>query len=194
LQNFAQMAHFRAMTGVGCSLLLGFAAASALIGCSKPAPLPARSDGCSGQLVGEIYGGIEAKLDWQAQQLECTGMSRPNGQGARLRFSGAAESAAGQKHLLFILALPGLERDRIATELPTTITVIEEDAGRFFSNRENPVCWTDIHSQALLQEPDEYSISGTAYCVSPLAELNGQSSVSFTDLQFTGQLTWAKPE
>jgi hypothetical protein len=182
------------MTRVGRPPLLGFTAASALIGCSKPAPLPARNDGCSDQLVGEIYGGIEAKLDWQAQQLECAGMLRPNGQGARLRFSGAAESAAGQKYLLFILALAGLERDRIATELPTTITVIEDDAGRFFSNGENRVCWTDIHSQVLLQEPDDYSISGTAYCVSPLAELNGQSSVSFTDLQFTGQLSWAKPE
>lgn len=194
MQKFAQMAHFGAMTRVGRPLLLGFIAASALVGCSKPAPLPARSDGCSGRLVGQIYGGIEAKLDWYAQQLECAGMPRPNGEGARLRFSGATESAAGQKHLLFILALPGLERDQIAAELPTTITVIEEEAGRFFSNRENPVCWTDIHSQALLQEPDDYSISGTAYCVSPLAELNGQSSISFTDLQFTGQLSWANPE
>lgn len=193
MQISTQKTVFAALTRVN-RLLLGLAVAAALAGCSKPAAVPGKSDGCNGQLAGEIYGGIEAKLDWHAPRLECAGMPRPSGKGARLRFSGTAESAGEQKHLLFILALPGLERGQIATELPTTITVIEEDAGRFFSNRDNPFCWTDIHSHKLLQEPDNYSISGTAYCVSPLAELNGQSSISFADLRFTGQLSWAKPE
>lgn len=150
--------------------------------------------GCDGQLEGRIYGGIEADIDWQAPALDCAGMPRPDQRGARLRFAGTATVGDRQRHLLFILAMPTLTPGTTGTDLPTTITVIEEDAGRFFSNRDNPVCWTDVESQEKLRAPQDFRISGVSYCVAPLAELNGNGSLSFADLTFTGQLSWAKPE
>ncbi len=169
-------------------------AIAALTGCSESQTSARESAGCGGRLTSQIYGGIEAELDWRDGMLECTGMPHPNGAGARLHFSGSAASADGDKKLAFIVSLPGLKRGETATELPTTITVIEEDAGRFFSSQENPVCWTDVDSQELLQNSDEYSITGVVYCVAPLAEMNGSSSISFADLHFTGQLRWTKPK
>ena len=90
--------------------------------------------------------------------------------------------------------MPELARGETPSETPTTITLIEEDAARFFSSGENAICWSDIDEQSLLSAPDEYSISGIAYCVSPLAEVNGTASVSFADLSFSGRLSWADPE
>ena len=165
-----------------------------LSGCTGEEAPDQELSGCTGQLLGRLYGGIEAELNWRKDALECAGMPRPDDEGARLRFSGSIGDGEQRRHLLFILALPTLRRGETGAELPATITVIEEDAGRFFSNGENPVCWADIDSQQLVLEPDGYAVSGIAYCVAPLAELNGSSSVSFADLRFAGQLSWARPE
>ena len=37
---------------------------------------------------------------------------------------------------------------------------------------------------------DRYSIGGTLYCVSPLAEINGDSSVLIPELAFLGLVNW----
>ncbi len=165
-----------------------------LVGCADRDAIDAADSGGGGRFVSRIYGGIEANVDWGADTLECTGMPRPLGEGARLRFAGPVPHGESQKQLAFILGLPGLQKGETARELATTITVIEEDAGRFFSNVENRVCWTDVDNQELVREPDDYSISGVVYCVAPLAELNGPSSVTFADLHFVGKLSWAAPQ
>ena len=78
----------------------------------------------------------------------------------------------------------------------TNVTVIEEDAGRFFSSRDTTTCWTDIDRQEKAppgsdgSRQDEYLISGVLYCVAPLAELHGNTSLRFSDLRFVGRLNW----
>ncbi len=149
-----------------------------------------------GKLMTEIYGGIRASLDWRPGNLNCEGMPRPNGAGARLRFSGPAMIGDAKRQLAFILGLPDLQRGLTGDELPTNVTVIEEDAGRFFSSRDTTTCWTDIDRQEKAppgsdgSRQDEYLISGVLYCVAPLAELHGNASLRFSDLRFVGRLNW----
>ena len=122
-------------------------------------------------------------------------MPRPNGEGARLRFAGEIGASPEQRQLAFIFGLPGLVEGQSARELPTNVTVIEEGTGRFFSSHGADQCWTDVvtHEQITAAAPTLYTISGTLYCVSPLADLGGNSSVTLTDLNFSGRLNWKSP-
>ena len=118
-------------------------------------------------------------------------MPRPNGEGARLRFSGPAADTA---QLTFIFGIPGLEAGMAGHELPTNVTLIEESAGRFFNSANLDACWTDI-TQQILDDKDEdvYRVSGELYCITALAELNGPGSISLSKLAFSGLLDWKQP-
>ena len=141
-----------------------------------------------GFLSTELYGAIAAPIDWQANDLDCQGMPRPNGEGARLRFAGTA----GEQRLAFIIAMPELERGVASDELSSNVTLIEEGSGRFYSTATLGLCWTDITSLEVLDENhDRYAIGGTLYCVTPLTEVNGDSSVSLSELDFLGLLDWS---
>lgn len=151
-----------------------------------------------GELTADVFGAVEARLEWRDDTLECDGMPRPHGNGARLRFAGPATSNGETLQLAFIIALPGLEKGSRARELPAGVTLIEEKGGRFFSTPESPACWADIERQDPVEAASpyadpEYRIKGLLYCVSPLAEVNGNSSVTFTDLRFAGRLSWRTP-
>ena len=157
--------------------------------------------GCisDGQLSADIYGGIRATLAWEADVLECDGMIRPFGEGARLRFAGplpGEHPGAERRSLAFILGLPGLRQGETASELATNVTLSEVGTGRFFGTQDTENCWADITSQDPIGSGDsvEYRISGVLYCVAPLAELNGSSSISFADIRFTGRLSWETPK
>ena len=92
-----------------------------LSACGESEPINAEKSlacGTDGTLVAEIYGGIRASLDWDAGMLECEGMPRPKGEGARLRFAGPADSADEKLKLVFILGLPDLIEGETASELP----------------------------------------------------------------------------
>lgn len=158
------------------------------------------STGCidGGHLEVQTFGAIKADIDWSEPDIQCEGMQRPNENGARLRFSGEIGSADSARALAIILSIPDLERGASENELATRVTLIEEENARFFSTRESDICWSNIIEQAPLVESDGtiiehfYRISGLTYCVSPIAELNGAASVTLSDLEFTGQLRWAK--
>jgi hypothetical protein len=149
-------------------------------------------------LTVNTYGAIETSIDWRGNAIDCKGMRRPRGRGARLRFSGKLGEGdqSGQRTIAFILSLPDLKEGKIAHELLTGVTLIEENEGRFFGTQEAKVCWSDIKQQTPLLDtmgnaiPGRYIISGLSYCVAPIPELNGTSSVTLSDLQFRGQLDW----
>jgi hypothetical protein len=178
-------------------ILLGLAA-----GCEpEPAPKGSPAANCvdDGELTAEVFGAIETSLEWRDDELECDGMPRPHGQGARLRFAGPALSNGETLSLAFIIALPDLQQGRSAAEIPAGVTLIEENEGHFFSTPEPSTCWADIEHQVPLDDAavdaiPEYRIKGLLYCVSPLAEVNGSRSVTFTDLHFSGRLDWRVPE
>ena len=162
----------------------------------EPAALPdllpptSQASGCAeqGYLRTTLYGALAGPLDWSAGDLDCEGMPRPDHEGARLRFAGTSQ---GQS-LAIIIAMPGLERGVTARELGSNVTVIEEGSGRFFSTSGLGSCWTDILEQ---RETDDgtgaYFVAGTLYCIAPLAEVNGDASVTVRELQFGGLLDWS---
>lgn len=160
---------------------------------TPPAPFPCDRDGF---LSVELVGGTRATLDWRADTLTCESMPRPDGEGARLRMSGPLSDAPDANIVAFILGIPALDKGATGKELATNVTFMEEGTGRFFGARDTNDCWTDIHRHEVVGTVDEsqYRISGTVYCISPLAELNGASSISFTDLQFASRLSWEFPE
>ena len=123
-------------------------------------------------------------------------MPRPAGEGARLRFAGPAQSGSVKRSLAFILSMPGLGRGAIGSELPTNVTMIEEGVGRFFGTQDTENCWTDIHQNERIgggMDNTNYRVSGILYCVTPLAELNGNANISFAEVRFTGRLNWPVP-
>lgn len=185
---------FRARSGI--SLIL----AIVLAGCkpSGEAEVPVAAVerepelmcGDRGQVRAELYGAISTRLQWNQNQLECSGMPRPQGQGVRLRFAGNVSE--DDRRIAVIIALPDLRRAAIGDEYASNVTVIEEGSGRFFSSSSPDNCLTDITMlDAIDQTGDRFSISGVLYCVSPLAEVNGTSSVSLRELQFSGLLDWS---
>lgn len=144
----------------------------------------------SGFLEARLYGEIATELDWSGVALECKGMPRPAGAGARLRFAGKDQD--GERRLAFIVSIPDLERDSAGQELATTITLIEEGSGRFFSTAGTGNCVTEVSAMTELDgSGDRFAVSGALYCVSPLAEVNGASSVSIPELRFSGLIDWS---
>jgi len=159
-----------------------------------PAPTPAPKQalvadcGPAGFVRTELFGALTGKIEWDAAQVICEGMPRPDEDGARLRFAG---TVAEEYELAFIIALPGLRRGETGKELHSTVTIIEEGAGRFFSNASQDTCWTDILGlEALPGSPSQFAIRGALYCVAPLAEVNGDSDITVGDFHFRGLLDW----
>lgn len=145
--------------------------------------------GENGLVAGELFGSVRASLDWDTTDVACEGMPRPDGNGIRMRFAGLA----GDRQIAIIIALPGLApdavNDAVNTELAANVTLIEEGAGRFFGTQDLDNCIAEISSAVALQGAGErYAVSGALYCVSPLPQVNGDSSVSIPDLRFSGLL------
>ena len=122
-------------------------AAEPVAGSARPPAPPAAvppittDAGCGedGAFVVTLYGALAGNIEWHAEDMNCQGMSRPEGAGARLRFAGKAGEQA--LALAFIIAIPELERGTAANELPSVVTVIEEGKGRFFSTPDLDSCW-----------------------------------------------------
>ncbi len=176
---------------------LGLLVCAGLWGCHSGADVtaaaveeePALLCGADGYLVAQLYGAIETRLDWDSGDLECTGMPRPEGQGIRLRLA-ASDPATGSE-LVFIIAMPEFDRVSGSAEFDANTTLIEEGNGRFFSTQDSDNCLVNVESVSSLDDAgDRYSIAGTLYCVTPLPEVNGDSSVSIPELRFSGLLDW----
>lgn len=152
-------------------------------------PNRAADTGCrdGGLLETSLYGALNGDLAWSDDTLDCEGMPRPEGRGARLRFAGSE----GTSRVAIIISIPGLVRAETANELPSNVTVIEEGIGRFFSTGDIDSCWTDIDKHDR-RDPgsDRYLIAGTLYCIAPVAEINGSASVSIDELRFAGVVDW----
>ena len=158
------------------------------VAASTAAEAPSLACGEDGYLATTLYGAISATLDWSAADLNCEGMPRPDNEGARLRLAGVD----GDRRIAFIIAIPGLARGTVGSELPSNVTLIEEGQGRFFSTPDLNNCWTDVtRFEALGASTSAFAVGGTLYCVRPIAEVNGSSSVSLAELRFQGLLDWS---
>ncbi len=154
----------------------------------QPSPTAASRCGTGGFLEAELVGALSTSLAWDANVLACEGMPRPDERGARLRFAGPGLRPG--ETLAVIIAMPGLERGATGREFATNATVMIEGSGRFFSTSGDEVCWTDVVRQEPLTA-DRYAIAGSLYCIAPLVEINGNSSVTIAELSFSGFVDWS---
>lgn len=182
----------------GKNLLFGLVLSLGLLACNDddPAEPPAQSAlpaptvnlaAChsDAKLKLQFTGAIEGDLDWSGDHFQCESMRRPDDAGARLRFVGNADDAT----LALIIAIPGLERGATGKELASNLTMHVQDTALFFGTQGTESCWADIVTQDLL-DGDRYDIQGEVYCIAPLGEINGDSSVTIVTLSFATQLDW----
>lgn len=110
--------------------------------------------------------------------------------------SGPLGDAPDITTVAFILGIPRLEKGATGAEFNTNVTLMEEGTGRFYGTPDTSNCWTDIEFQVPVSPDDasKYRIGGTVYCISPLAEVHGGSSIGFTELKFSSRLNWNPPE
>ncbi|MDJ0906190.1 MAG: hypothetical protein QNI96_09245 [Woeseiaceae bacterium] len=192
IQNNCAQARPRGLSRTLAALVVALLAAchpGAEVTAGAAEEAPVLQCGADGYLSAQLYGAIETRLEWDQDDLECMGMPRPEGRGIRLRLA-AVDPASGSE-LVFIIALPDFGRDSGPAEFDTNTTLIEAGNGRFFSTPNTDNCLVDVESVRGLDEAGErYSIAGTLYCVSPLPEVNGVSSVSVPELRFSGLLDW----
>lgn len=144
--------------------------------------------GRGGFIRGRVVGAVSVDIDWDAESVSCDGMPRPNGQGARLRFAGKSDEL--DQTAAIIIALPELARGETGTDLDSNVTFVVEGSGRFFSTADTDICWADVARQEALSD-DRYAVGGNLYCIGPLVEVNGNSSVSIPELEFSGLLDWS---
>jgi len=202
LQMIRQKFVTRGLQAVYCGAIISLLAMLAACGPEQQEPAPATvmptlaqtaaSDACgdNGRLHTELFGALAGPLDWSADDLKCSGMPRPNGEGARLRF--AAQVGDIDRRLAIIIAMPALERHVAGSEISSKVTLIDEGSGRFFSTWDLDSCWTDITTLEPLDDSgDRFEIGGNLYCVAPLTEVNGEGSVSISELDFMGLLDWS---
>lgn len=142
-----------------------------------------------GALATTLYGALTGDIEWYLDEMQCQGMPRPDGAGARLRFSGKAGDDG--RAIAIIIAIPDLQRGTDAAELASNVTLIDQSRSLFFSTPDLDSCWTDVEAQWPMEGSEaRYRIDGVLYCIGPLAEINGDRSVSIPELSFSGQLDW----
>ena len=174
------------------SRICGLFAAVSLLAPALPSAAPADSHDCSAdsRLETRFYGALDQQLEWSEEALQCESMGRPGGEGIRMRFSGPAGESGDR--LTVIIALPDLQAGESKKELTANLTVIEDSAGRFYGSKGANSCWADIEQELLRKAtPSTYSVSGRVYCINPLAQVNGEGSVRFEEIQFRTAADWS---
>jgi len=144
----------------------------------------------NGSLALTLYGQNEQAILWQGADLRCAGMPRPDGQGIRLRFSSADPDDA-------LAVVLGLDAAIVGVETGANVTLILEDSGRFFSSLKADNCRARVDDDAVVSTTDSVRLlTGLAWCVSPLREVNGDGEITLGDIEFSGFAPWpiAEPE
>lgn len=140
-----------------------------------------------GYVRGQLYGAVQTTLDWRGAGMLCDGMTRPQGVGIRLVFSGprGGDEGAG---LVIVVGLNDAELGVDKGELAANVTIIDEANGMFYSTQQEPRCWTQITSQLMLSGTAEetWRLDGRLYCASALAAITGLESVTLDEIEYSG--------
>lgn len=173
--------------------LLGGAAVAIVAAAVALQPLPPRSAATAsacplsppGFLVGQLYGDLEAPLDWRGPRLRCDGMLRGE-DGLRLMFGGPVAGQPGD--LVLVVGIAGTLAGLPGSERPANVTLIDERSGRFYATGGPGRCWTLV-SDAAPVSAGEFRIAGTLYCAGALPALRDTGSITLGDLRYAGRLT-----
>ena len=115
-----------------------------------------------GYFSARLAGAVEAEVHWQAADMHCAGMRRPDGKGLRVTFSGTS----GGERLTLVFGAPRLAEGSTARAVPVNVTLIRE-GGRVYGTRGEGKCMLDEVVQRALAEP-----------VAPVATASGSQAAS----------------
>lgn len=137
-----------------------------------------------GFLSGRLYGAIERAVEWRGTNMKCEGGERPGDDGLRIVF--AAPGNVDADRLVFVIGISGSIDDLADSEHVANVTIIDEKTGRFFSSGRQDRCWTTVTS--VDGDGHRYSVGGEVYCSGSLPSLTDASSVSLSDMRYSGRL------
>src|SRR5262245_10780006 len=147
-----------------------------------------------GFLTMRLRGSIEEDIHWSEPALECTGMSRPDGKGMRLRFAG--KLAGGE--LAVVFAAPALGAGASARGVPVNVTLIDGAGEHIYGTQGDERCTFDEIEQAPLLDTaapaHSFRVSARGFCVAPARALDGDGSVLLARFDFAGLVTWGDGE
>jgi hypothetical protein len=148
--------------------------------------LPAKD----GFLAMRLRGSIEADLRWAEPALACTGMSRPDGRGLRLRFAG--ERGGGE--LAVVFAAPELGVGASGRGVPVNVTLLDGAGERIYGTQGDSRCVFDEVEQQPITDPNlpprSYRVVARGFCVAPARALDGDGAVLLTRFDFAGIVSW----
>jgi hypothetical protein len=156
-------------------------------------------------LEARLAGAIEAELHWQAREMQCDGMRRPDGQGLRVTFSGRQ----GGKRLTLVFGVPRLAEGAAGRAVPVNVTLIRE-GGMVYGTRGEQKCVLDeVRQTALAASPVEpgtkatpggstaapagrhWQIEARGFCLDPARSVgDGRDAILLSRFDFRGRLTW----
>ena len=160
---------------------------------TAPSPEPAPAVRClpdrDGFISMRLRGSIEQDVHWTEPALECTGMSRPDGRGLRVRFAGAF--AGGE--LAVVFAAPELGIGRSARSVPVNVTLLDGSGERIYGTQGDNRCEFDTVEQHPIDGGTlpgrSFRISARGFCIAPARALDGDGSVLLTRFDFVGRVT-----
>jgi hypothetical protein len=166
---------------------------------APPAATAPAADRClpddAGFLTMRLRGSIEAEIRWQEPDLDCTGMSRPDGRGLRLRFAGRREDGG---ELAVVFAAPGLAMGVSARGVPVNVTLLDGAGERIYGTQGDRLCMLDEVEQRALDDaavpPKSYRVSARGFCTAPARALDGDGAVLLTRFDFAGLVTWREDD
>ena len=162
------------------------------------APPPAPADRClpgdAGFLSMRLRGSIEAEIRWQEPELDCTGMSRPDGRGLRLRFAGRRDGG----ELAVVFAAPQLAMGASARGVPVNVTLLDGAGERIYGTQGDRLCVLDEVEQHAIESDAwparSYRVSARGFCTAPARAVDGDGAVLLTRFDFAGLVTYREDE
>lgn len=175
------------MTAAALLLLLGQQALAAAAASPELRCLP----GHDGFLTMRLRGSIEEDVHWQEPALECTGMSRPDGRGLRVRFAGTL--AGGE--LAVVFAAPELSIGASGHGIPVNVTLLDAAGERIYGTQGESRCVLDEVEQQAIEDASlparSFRVSARGFCVAPARAIDGDGSVLLTRFDFAGLVTYS---
>ncbi len=148
-----------------------------------------------GFLSMRLRGSIEAEIHWKEPGLDCTGMSRPDGRGLRIRFAGSLPDGGG---LAIVFAAPELRKGASGRGVPVNVTLLDAAGERIYGTQGHGRCVLDEVEQRAIDDESypasSYRVSASGFCVAPARAVDGDGSILLTRFDFAGRVTFREDE
>jgi hypothetical protein len=152
--------------------------------------LPAKD----GFLAMRLRGSIEEEIRWTEPALACTGMSRPDGRGLRLRFAGPLEGG----ELAVVFAAPELGIGASGRSVPVNVTLLDSAGERIYGTQGESRCVLDeVEQQPIVDASvpaQSFRVRASGFCIAPARAMDGDGAVLPTRFDFVGLVTFREDD